>query len=265
MRIATLVKGTGADFEQRKLQLARRDMDQAYKKNAKYTNATKNPMLLVLENLLSGKTEKELHAKDLAIKQQEVFEEQLSLSEVNRDIKVSADREETAFNQAHKEPGTDVTDEIMYSTVPNGQKYVIHGEEAIQEKSNDSLQETIEMLEKIRQAALTPVNPSPQELRIAVKAEAQIQLFGKLKNEVIEEHEGDRPPFEDESFNVEIPERFLTNVERNAEADTIFGKDLEKLLFNRTFNKAKSVYTSHIEMVKNSYHLYNESLFSRTA
>lgn len=220
MKIATLVKGTGADFEQRKLQLARRDMDQAYKKNAKYANAAKNPMLLALENLLSGKTEKELHERDLATKQQEVFEnhlpreEKLQLPEVKQEIKelVSTSYEGTVHEQSHTVANASFTDAITYTNVQNGQKYAIGQEEVIKAPSIDFLQETI-----------------------------------------------------DESFDVKIPERFLTNVERNAEKETIFGKELEKLLFNRTFNKAKMVYTNHIEMVKNSYHSYNEPLFSRTA
>ena len=258
MRIATLVKGTGANFEQRKLQQARRDMDQAYKKNAKYTNAAKNPMLLGLENLLSGKTEKELLERDLATKQQEVVDDYLP-REVKQDFNglVSIDREGSTPEQAHK-----VADAIMYTNVPGGQKYVIGDEEAVQVAPTDSLQETMGMLEKIYEASIGPTNLSPQDLRAA----AQIQVArGEVTTEAIEADESDIPPFKDESFDIKIPERFLMNVERNAEADTIFGKDLEKLLFNRTFNKAKTVYTNHIEMVKNSYHSYNEPLFSRTS
>ena len=80
--------------------------------------------------------------------------------------------------------------------------------------------------------------------------------------EVTKEEEA---PFANESFQVDIPERFQTNVERNAQAETVFGKDLEKLLYNRTFMKAKAVYATQAEMVKNSYRSYNEPLFSRTA
>ena len=274
MRIATLVKGTGADFEQRKLQLARRDMDQAYKKNAKYANASKNAMLLALENLLSGKTEKELHERDLATKQQEVFEEhlpreeKLQLPEVKQEVigLVSTNLEASTHLQDNKVAGVSVKETITYTNVPNRQKYDIGREEEFQAPPTDSLQETIELLEKIHQAALAPTEPSLQDLRVAASAVAQIQeVRGELTTEVIEAYESDLPPFKDDSFDVKIPERFLKNVERNAEADTIFGKDLEKLLFNRTFNKAKTVYTNHIEMVKNSYHSYNEPLFSRTA
>ena len=241
MRIATVIQGTGADFEQRKKLLARREMDQAYKKHAKYTEKN-NPMLQALENLLSGKTEKELHEKDLALKNEQNPDEKLALPEVKQEV---------------KNP----------TIVPDGQRYISGEEVSIQTPLTDSLEETIQILEKLRQSALAPANPSPQDLRVAASAVAQIQeVRGEINAEKFEEiGEDEVAPFENESFQVEIPERFQSNVERNAQAETVFGKDLEKLLFNRTFMKAKAVYATQAEMVKNSYRSYNEPLFSRTA
>ena len=241
MRIATVIQGTGADFEQRKKLLARREMDQAYKKHAKYTEKN-NPMLQALENLLSGKTEKELHEKDLALKNEQNPNEKLALPEVKQEV---------------KNP----------TIVPDGQRYISGEEVSIQTPLTDSLEETIQILEKLRQSALAPANPSPQDLRVAASAVAQIQeVRGEINAEKFEEiGEDEVAPFENESFQVEIPERFQSNVERNAQAETVFGKDLEKLLFNRTFMKAKAVYATQAEMVKNSYRSYNEPLFSRTA
>ena len=241
MRIATVIQGTGADFEQRKKLLARREMDQAYKKHAKYTEKN-NPMLQALENLLSGKTEKELHEKDLALKNEQNPDEKLALPEVKQEV---------------KNP----------TIVPDDQRYISVEEVSIQTPLTDSLEETIQILEKLRQSALAPANPSPQDLRVAASAVAQIQeVRGEINAEKFEEiGEDEVAPFENESFQVEIPERFQSNVERNAQAETVFGKDLEKLLFNRTFMKAKAVYATQAEMVKNSYRSYNEPLFSRTA
>ena len=241
MRIATVIQGTGADFEQRKKLLARREMDQAYKKHAKYTEKN-NPMLQALENLLSGKTEKELHEKDLALKNEQNPNEKLALPEVKQEV---------------KNP----------TIVPDDQRYISVEEVSIQTPLTDSLEETIQILEKLRQSALAPANPSPQDLRVAASAVAQIQeVRGEINAEKFEEiGEDEVAPFENESFQVEIPERFQSNVERNAQAETVFGKDLEKLLFNRTFMKAKAVYATQAEMVKNSYRSYNEPLFSRTA
>ena len=241
MRIATVIQGTGADFEQRKKLLARREMDQAYKKHAKYTEKN-NPMLQALENLLSGKTEKELHEKNQALKNEQNPDEKLALPEVKQEV---------------KNP----------TIVPDGQRYISGEEVSIQTPLTDSLEETIQILEKLRQSALAPANPSPQDLRVAASAVAQIQeVRGEINAEKFEEiGEDEVAPFENESFQVEIPERFQSNVERNAQAETVFGKDLEKLLFNRTFMKAKAVYATQAEMVKNSYRSYNEPLFSRTA
>ena len=56
MKIAQLMTGTNLDLENRKRAIQRREMGDIYKKNAQY-QAKKNPMLKVLENLLSGKTE----------------------------------------------------------------------------------------------------------------------------------------------------------------------------------------------------------------
>jgi len=245
MRIATLVKATGADFEQRKKLLARREMDLAYKKHAKYTE--KNPMLQALENLLSGKIEKEVLEKDQAMKNEQMPEEllnpekKLALSEVKQEVK-------------------------NHTIVPESQRYILSEEGSNQTRPTDSLEETTQMLEKLRQAALAPTQPSPQGLRVAASAAARIQdVRSKINAEEIEKiAEEEEAPFASESFQMDIPERFQTNIER-AQAETVFGKDLEKLIFNRTFMKAKAVYATQAEMVKNRYYSYNEPLFSRTA
>ena len=251
MRIATVIPGTGVDFEQRKKLLARREMDQAYKKHAKY--AEKNPMLQALENLLSGKTEKELHEKDQAIKSERKPEALLT-----REEKLELPELKQEFNELKTTEREVITHELAHIT---------GGEGSIQAPPTDSLEETIQMLEKVRQSALAPASPSPQDLRVAASAVAQIQeARGEINAEKIEVFNKEEvAPFENESFQVDIPERFQANVERNAQAETVFGKDLEKLLFNRTFMKAKAVYATQAEMVNNSYRSYNEPLFSRTA
>jgi hypothetical protein len=240
MRIATVVQGTRADFEQRKKLLARREMDQAYKKHAKYTEKN-NPMLQALENLLSGKTEKELHEKDQVLKNEQNPDERVVLPEVEQEVK-------------------------EHAIVPKDERSVSGEKVSIQAPPVDSLEETIQILERLRQSALAPVSPSPQDLRVAASAAAQIkEVHGEISEEKFEEFTEEEAPYVNESFQVDIPERFQSNVERNAQAETVFGKDLEKMLFNRTFMKAKAVYATQAEMVKNSYRSYNEPLFSRTA
>ena len=235
MRIATIIQGTSADFEQRKKVLARREMDQAYKKHAKYTE--KNPVLQALDDLLSGKTEKELHERDKAINNERKHEE--------------------FYKHEEEQYSPEVKQEIYYIT----------GEEvSLQSSPTDSLEETIQILEKVRRASLEPANPSPQDLRVAAIAAAQIQeVSSEHYDEKYAESNKEVAPFENVSFQVDIPERFQTNVERNPQAETVFGKDLERLIFKRTFMKAQAIYASQAEMVKNSYRSYNEPLFSRTA
>ncbi|MDN4492023.1 hypothetical protein [Ureibacillus aquaedulcis] len=63
MRVSSFLLNN-SNFEERKRIMQRKEANDAYKKNALYTQAKKNPMLKVLEDLLSGKTEKELFEKD---------------------------------------------------------------------------------------------------------------------------------------------------------------------------------------------------------
>lgn len=66
MKISTLLHGYNPDLEERKRAAQRKEVGDVYKKHAKYADANKNPILQALENLLSGKTEKELHEADAA-------------------------------------------------------------------------------------------------------------------------------------------------------------------------------------------------------
>ncbi|MGM9948849.1 MAG: hypothetical protein ACI33P_01925 [Lysinibacillus sp.] len=96
MKMSRLMDSSVGDFESRKRALQRREMGQIYRKNAQY-QSSKNPLLKALENLLSGNTEKELHAADLAEKEQ-------SRSELNglQDRKASTgeEMEDSAENPA---------------------------------------------------------------------------------------------------------------------------------------------------------------------
>ena len=67
--------------------------------------------------------------------------------------------------------------------------------------------------------------------------------------------------------NVDIPQRFLNDfAERDASQGTkVFARDLESMLYERTFKKASQKYTNHIEMVKNGYRSVDEPTFSQTA
>ncbi|KGR75884.1 hypothetical protein [Ureibacillus sinduriensis] len=71
MRVSSFLLNNNSNFEERKRAMQRKEANDAYKKNAIYTQAKKNPMLKVLEDLLSGKTEKDLFEKDQALLNEE--------------------------------------------------------------------------------------------------------------------------------------------------------------------------------------------------
>lgn len=236
MRISSLLHSFNPDLEERKRTAHRKVVGDAYKKHAKYTDASKNPMLQALENLLSGKTEKDLHKADATARKdtpQSVLEEKLQ-PEVNKEIHQlkQTEREAIAHEHAHKAAG--------------------------------ELDSTVSLLEKVRQAALAPAEPSAQDLRVAASAAAQIQQAQADENgDVFEEQEN--APFAETDFAYEVPERFQSDFARDPQEQTIFGKELENLLYQRTYNKAVEKYSSHINMVKMGYSPLIEPTFSQVA
>ena len=216
MRIANAMQTASADLAQRKQAIMRKEMDQAYKKNSKYADPTKNPLLEALENLLSGKTEKEIREQD----QLASSSEQSNLESTNYDKAVFGEVEETPTSILDKN--------------------------------------TQFILQQVHQAALSPIQPTAQDLRVAKSVEAQLQPASVVSEVPVEVE-----PFTDEDLSVDIPMNLLKEVKRDASAETVFGRDLERELVSRTFMKAKAIYTSHMDMVKNSYRSYNDPTFSQ--
>lgn len=64
MRIASLLNESSINMDERKRIMQRKGMNDAYKKNASYTQKNKTEMLEILSNLITGKTEKELFEND---------------------------------------------------------------------------------------------------------------------------------------------------------------------------------------------------------
>lgn len=263
MKIASLMSNMSLDFEERKRALQRKEAESTYKKNATYADPKRNPMLEVLENLLSGKTEKELHAAEHAELSRE---EKLELPHIKQEISElkQTEREVIVHEQAHKAAGTGVTGAVTYThtTGPDSQQYITGGEVSIEMKVGDTPDETIAILERVKQAALAPAEPSPQDLRVAASATAQIQ---QARGEKLSEELEEEAPFANEDLQVVIPERFEAVTIRDPKAQTVFGKELEGALFKRTFNKAAEKYGAHIAMVKNNYRSFDEPVFSKIA
>ena len=180
------------------------------------------------------------------------------------------EQEVIAHEQAHKSVGGDVTGPISstYTTGPDDKRYINGGEVSINASEGSTPEETIQILEKVRAAALAPAQPSPQDLRVASSAASQIQQTRMeiSRGEYTESLDEEVNPYEHIDTSVEVPERFLNNFEeRDASNATLFGQELENLLFQRTFNKAAQKYSSHVAMVKNGYRSFDEPIFSRTA
>lgn len=277
MKISSLLHRYNPELEETKRSLQRKEVGEAYKKHAKYADASKNPILQALENLLSGKTEKDLHEADIAARKEsqpstgEAKEKFLEQPEVKKEIEQLKQIEEEVIihENAHKAAGAGVTGAVMYShtTGPDDQRYINGGEVSIQMPSGGGEpDETIALLEKVRQAALAPSQPSPQDLRVAASASAQINQVRAEKNgESIEESQEQQAPYADADLSFTMPERFEKDFARNPQDQTVFGQDLEKLLFQRTFNKATEKYSSHVAMVNNGYRSGNEPIFSQIA
>ena len=272
MKIAQLKYNTSTDFESRKRALQRKETTEAYRKSAQY-QSTKNPLLEALENLLSGKTEKELHQADAEAREQlnssssEPKEEKLELPEVKQEVAElqATEKEVIAHEQA---VGGSLTGPVSYTYTegPDDNLYVNGGEVSIQLKEGSSSKETISILERVHTAALAPLNPSPQDLRVAASAATQMQ---QIRGEIVTEQLVDDEtvePFAGIDTKVDIPDRFLNDFSsRNAAESTVFGRDIENAIYNRAFNKATSKYEQHIAMVKNGYRSFGEPLFSKTA
>lgn len=270
MRVSSLMHGFNPDLEERKRSFQRKAVGDAYKKHAKYTDASKNSMLQALENLLSGKTEKELHKADSAARKEtspSAVEANVQ-PEVKKEIEQlkGIEREVITHESAHKAASAGVTGSISYShtTGPDEQRYITGEEVSIQMPNAGESDRTISLLEKVRQAALAPVEPSAQDLRVAASASAQIQQVRAEQNGDDFEEDG-LAPFAEEDFAYEVPERFQNDFTRDPQERTVFGKELENLLFQRAYNKAVEKYSSHINMVKMGYNPLIEPTFSQSA
>lgn len=276
MKISSLLHGYNPDLEERKRSIQRKEVGDAYKKHAKYAEASKNPVLQALENLLSGKTEKELHEADTAARKDsplagiEAKEQQLELPEVKKELAQlkQTENEVIAHENAHKSAGAGVTGAVTYSHTagPDNERYITGGEVSIQmPAATGESDETIALLERVRQAALAPAEPSAQDLRVAASASAQIQQVRADKFGEPLEQQQEVAPYAEEDLTFEVPEKFQADFSRNPEQQTVFGQDLEKQLWQRTFNNAAQKYSSHMAMVKNGYRSVVEPTFTQVA
>ena len=138
----TLVSATGngtsnvlAEVEQRKRAFQRKDVGQAYRKNAEFYHPKKNPTLAELEDLLLGNKDKESDSPEViaAVKEFQQIEKNKSVLDI-------------------KGPAMPV-----------------------QTIGGPTPEKTIQLLEKVRSSALAIDDPTPQDLSVAANATAKIQ------------------------------------------------------------------------------------------
>lgn len=250
MKISSLLYPFSPDFEERKRSIQRKEVGDVYKKHAKYANASKNPMLEALENLLSGKTEKDLHEADAAARK----ESQQFPVEANAPSEMKSELE--SLKDAVKETAMD---EILMKATASKDSVAVFTD-------FDEQDDTIALLEKVRQAALAPLQPSPQDLRVAASAAAQIQqVQAQQSGEVIADSEEELPPYAKEDLTFVMPERFEKDFARDPNQQMVSEQAFEKILFQRTFHQAATKYNAHISMVKNGYRPEYEPTFSKIA
>lgn len=112
--------------------------------------------------------------------EQQQHAEQKELEELQqRDLEVRS------HEKAHASTGGQYsgTPSYEYQTGPDGRRYAVGGEVSIDISAESTPEETIRKMQQVKAAALSPTEPSPQDLRVATEA---IQRTVEARNEIIE-------------------------------------------------------------------------------
>lgn len=91
-----------------------------------------------------------------------------------------------AHEQAHKSAGGSLAGpaSYSYSTGPDGKRYISGGEVSISTPATDDKERKVKLLDRVKQAALAPAQPSPQDIRVAAGATSeQLQLNAAIQRE----------------------------------------------------------------------------------
>ncbi|KOS59773.1 hypothetical protein FJQ98_02695 [Lysinibacillus agricola] len=254
MKLSSLIEQErmSSHYNRKKI-LQRKQAGDAYRKNAQYFLPKKNPVLLELENLLLGHTDQELYeqqkeeSKEVTPQQQAIIQD---LQQTKKNV--------LAHEQMQKPDALETTSYLQLE----------HLDEEVPTVVDANAKETLQILEQVRNAALEPAQPSPQDLRVAASANAQIQHMQlQLNGQEVDPSELDdsEPAFVREGIEVKVPERFSKELKMDPFADTIFGKRYEEAYKARTFKYASEKYATHIQMADDGYRQGNDSMFSMIA
>ncbi|MFC9541423.1 hypothetical protein ACFTQ7_16325 [Lysinibacillus sp. NPDC056959] len=234
MKLSSLIEQErlSSHYNRKKI-LQRKQAGDAYRKNAMYFPPKKNPLLLELENLLLGHTDQELYEQQKEESKEVTPQQQAIIQDLQQTKKNVLAHEQTQKAEA-----------LAYSQLEHVDV------------------ETLQILDQVRNTALAPSQPSPQDLRVAASANAQIQNGQELDESELDDSQ---PAFVREVIEVKVPERFSKELKLDPFADTIFGKSYAEAYKARTFKYASEKYTTHIQMAKDGYLPGNDSMFSMIA
>ncbi|MGE7927862.1 hypothetical protein [Lysinibacillus xylanilyticus] len=245
MKLSSLIEQERiSSYYNRKKILQRKQAGDAYRKNSLYFQPKKNPLLLELENLLLGHTDQDLYEQQKVESKEVMPQQQAIIQDLQQTKKNVLAHEKTQKAEA----------------LEDSQLEHIDGEASIVDDMN--AKETLQILEQMKDTALVPVQSSPQDLRVAASANAQIQNGQELDESELDDSQ---PAFVREVIEVKLPERFSKELKLDPFADTIFGKSYAEAYKARTFKYASEKYTTHIQMAKDGYRPGNDSMFSMIA
>lgn len=96
------------------------------------------------------------------------------------------ENEVIAHEQAHKSAGGSIAGPASYSYAvgPDGKRYINGGEVSLRTPATDDKQQKIQLLNRVKQAALAPAQPSAQDISVAAGASSeQINLSAEIQRE----------------------------------------------------------------------------------
>lgn len=118
------------------------------------------------------------NTKNLSVKEEDIHYGNKLSPEAKKHIAElkAVEREVIAHEQAHQSVGGNLAGGISYKYQkgPDGQQYAVGGEVPIQMPEGKTPEETINIMEQVRRAALAPAQPSAQDLQVAAKASQRI-------------------------------------------------------------------------------------------
>ncbi|QDQ01159.1 hypothetical protein FOH38_12240 [Lysinibacillus fusiformis] len=249
----------------RKKILQRKEAGNAYRKNAQYFQPKKNPLLLELENLLLGRKDQDLYEQHKEEEKEVTLQQRAMISDLQQ-----TEKNVRAHEQVYKAVSGDKAGAFSYTQSIESENELNSSDEEVALTADAGVvpYDTLLILEQVKRAALAPVAPSTQDLRVAVSVDAQIQQIQAKVNGLdadVSERFKEEPTFGREIIEVKVPERFAKELKLDPFADTIFGKSYEEAFKARTFKSASAKYATHIQMAKNGYQPGNNSMFSMTA